>query len=789
MKWSAILGYVSVSIVLGACIAPKRNIESGGIEDGILTTDNSLLGNATFSGKSYLPWTTSFTSPGAGSASIKDGAFCLQVDSKGVNNWDAQFRHREMVIMRGHKYYLQFKIWSSTPVRARMKVGMAGPPYAEYWFETVKVTEEPRTYSASFLMKGRDDPTAEFAFHVGGGLAGDAAEPYTICIDDVILADPEFQRPKDDGKMAVPNILVNQVGYFPDRAKIAVLKTDAPSPVKWTLVDAADATVMEGETVVHGPDAASGDSVHIIDFTGFDRPGKGYRLKVGKNESHPFRIDTDIYQRLKYDALHFFYHQRQGVPIEAEYVGDLWARPAGHTGDVSVGCLPKDRYFGKLSPYSGCSYKLDVSGGWYDAGDHGKYIVNGGITTWIMLDEYERDRYLGSSVDDFGDGKLRIPENHNGVPDILDEARFNLEFMLKMQVPDGNPLAGMVHHKIHDDDWTSLGTRPDQDEVARYLHPPTTTATLNLAAAAAVGARVFKEFDPAFASKCLKAAEKAWAAAKAHPDIWPSDDRDHGGGAYGDTTADDEFYWAAAELFITTGKDVYRSFVTKSPWFKKVPVLIGFEKAAGTYTWRDLAPLGSFSLATVPNGLSPQEIEEIRGNIVKAADGYIDIIQKEGYRLPFSGDKDGRYPWGANSFVIDALVVIARGYDFSKDPRHLDAVVTGMDYLMGRNPMDTVYVTGYGTRPVMNPHHRFWAKQADSAFPPPPPGVLSGGPNSGVEDPYAKAAGLEGCAPEKCFIDHIESWSTNEIAINWNAPLAWVAAFLDEKGGEGDGGN
>ena len=104
-----------------------------------------------------------------------------------------------------------------------------------------------------------------------------------------------------------------------------------------------------------------------------------------------------------------------------------------------------------------------------------------------------------------------------------------------------------------------------------------------------------------------------------------------------------------------------------------------------------------------------------------------------------------------------------------------------MNYILGRNPLDKSYVTGYGERPLLNPHHRFWAHQANPAFPPPPPGVLSGGPNSGLQDPYVQAAGLAGCAPEKCYADNIEAWSANEEAINWNAPLAWVTAFLDEK--------
>ena len=127
-------------------------------------------------------------------------------------------------------------------------------------------------------------------------------------------------------------------------------------------------------------------------------------------------------------------------------------------------------------------------------------------------------------------------------------------------------------------------------------------------------------------------------------------------------------------------------------------------------------------------------------------------------------------------------IIIALAGDSTGDARYVSAVAEGMNYLLGRNPLDKSYVTGYGERPLQNPHHRFWAHQANAKFPSPPAGVLSGGPNSGLQDPYVQAAGLAGCAPQKCFVDNIEAWSVNEMAINWNTPLAWVAAYLDEKG-------
>ena len=155
--------------------------------------------------------------------------------------------------------------------------------------------------------------------------------------------------------------------------------------------------------------------------------------------------------------------------------------------------------------------------------------------------------------------------------------------------------------------------------------------------------------------------------------------------------------------------------------------------------------------------------------------------------MPFDpGNEDGKpsYPWGSNSFVATNAMVLGLAYDFTKKPRYRNGVASAMNYLLGTNPMGQSYVTGYGEKPLENPHHRFWAKQSRADFPSAPPGVLSGGPNSSLQDPYVQAAGLKkkGCAPQKCYLDNIEAWSVNEITINWNSPFAWMTAFLDEQG-------
>ncbi|HEY3593967.1 MAG TPA: glycoside hydrolase family 9 protein, partial [Polyangiaceae bacterium] len=551
------------------------------------------------------------------------------------------------------------------------------------------------------------------------------------------------------------------------------MQNHATTPLGWELLDEKRAVVASGKTTVFGKDAASGDNVHLIDFSAFTKPGSSYKLRVGSDESDPFDIATNLYDKLKYQSLAYFYHNRSGIEITMPFAGDKqWARAAGHVADKSDKGVP-------CMPDSGCSYTLDVTGGWYDAGDHGKYVVNGGISVWTLLDQYERAKQFGGAAD-FGDGKLNIPESHNGIPDLLDEARWEIEFLLKMQVPEGQTLAGMVHHKVHDKEWTALGLAPSDDKIARFLHAPSTAATLNVAAVAAQAARVFKPFDTGFAAKCLTAAERAWKAAEAHPAVYALASDASGGGPYDDKNVTDELYWAAAELFITTGKPEYQEFVTKSPHFKSVPTSLP-DGNASSFAWGNTEALGTISLALVPNKLPAADIAGARKSIQAAADSYVEIIQGQGYRLPFKPGAKNDYPWGSNSFILNNAMVLALASDFSHDPKYLNGVAESMDYILGRNPLDQSYVTGYGERPLENPHHRFWANQVDKRFPKAPPGIVSGGPNSGLQDPYVQAAGLAGCAPERCFVDNIEAWSANEITINWNAPLAWVAAYLDEK--------
>jgi endoglucanase len=308
---------------------------------------------------------------------------------------------------------------------------------------------------------------------------------------------------------------------------------------------------------------------------------------------------------------------------------------------------------------------------------------------------------------------------------------------------------------------------------------------LNLAATAAQASRIWKDIDSSYSNKCLEAAEAAWAAAKKNPALYAPDFQE-GGGPYNDNNVVDEFYWAACELFVTTGKSEYKEYLQNSEHYLKMPSRLSDGEDDGLYgcfTWGSTQGLGTISLALNPNDLGSSEIQKARQNIAKAADVWLGNIEEQGYRLPILSDSKGDYPWGSNSFILNMMMVFAYSYEFTGESKYLDGMSESMDYILGRNAMDQCYVTGYGERYLENPHHRFWAYQLSKEFPKAPAGVVSGGPNSNFQDPTINAAVPKDTPAQKCFLDHIDSWSTNEITINWNAPFAWTTAYLDEKAG------
>lgn len=547
------------------------------------------------------------------------------------------------------------------------------------------------------------------------------------------------------------NLSINQAGYLVTGKKTAVLATRTTKPLPWTLTRVADGVVVaRGKSRPLPLDPISGDTTQRIDFSRFASKGK-FVLSIEGVNSPTFAIDDAWVESLGKDALLFFYRQRSGMPLAAEIAGAAWARPAGHLSDARV------------PAYEGYNLNFDGSGGWYDAGDFGKYVVNGGISVWTLQNAAERS--LASTPP-------------SALPSLLDEARWQLEFMLRMQIPAGQPLAGMVFHKLHDRKWSGVPSRLPAETTDRFVYEPTTAATLNLAATSAQAARLWRTSDPAFAARCLDAAKTAWQAAREHPALLAGNYPGEGGGNYDDNQVADEFYWAAAELALSTGDAAYFEFLRASPHFKKFPGQVA--GVSQSMTWADTAALGTLSMVSaLSTGRLPQgERARLEKQIIATANRYLKIQRADGYLVPMDA---GGYVWGSNSVVLNNAIILAVAADLTKKPIYRDGVVHALDYLLGMNSLRKSFVAGYGVDTLSHPHHRVWGNAPTDGYPPPPPGSLAGGPNANIQDPEMTAAGLAEQAIAKRYLDKIASYATNEVAINWNAPLVWVALWVQRE--------
>jgi endoglucanase len=709
--------------------------------------------------------TAGWFSYGTTSSGVRNGQFCGAVPGGLANPWDAGMGENDITLLSGHEYAFSFDASADPGATVRVAVQLGVDPFTSFLTRDLPMTTAGGHFAYTFTAS-QDTNQAQVVFQVGAN-----ATAYTLCIDNVSLRGGEEKPPyvPDTG----PRMRVNQVGYLPNGPKNATLVTDSTTAMPWQLHNATGDVVASGQTTPRGVDQASGQNVQTIDFSGYAVAGTGYTMVADGQTSYPFDISGSIYHQLRSDSLQFFYIQRSGIAIDGDLVGAQYARPAGHLGvapnqgDTSVPCQP-----------GVCDYRLDVHGGWYDAGDQGKYVVNGGIATAQLLSAFERTKIASSAASGaaLGDSTLRVPERGNRVPDILDEARWELEFLLSMQVPDGQPKAGMAHHKVHDRNWTGLPQAPYLDSQPRELHPPSTAATLNLAAVAAQGARLFAPYDKAFADRALIAAKKAYAAAKANPAVFADPNDGTGGGSYSDNDVSDEFYWAAAELYLTTGSAAYLADVTASP-HNTANVF-----SATGFSWGSTAALGRLDLATVPSGLPAAERTRIRQSVLSAADAFLGTAATQAYGLPMPGNA-GAYFWGGNSNILNNAVVLATAFDLSGQARYRDGAEQAADYILGRNALNESYVTGWGEKASQNQHTRMYSHQLDATLPHPPAGSIAGGANAGLDDPFAKQL-LSGCKPMFCYVDDINSYSTNEVAINWNSALAWVASFLDDQGGQ-----
>ncbi|QIA65176.1 glycosyl hydrolase [Vibrio astriarenae] len=716
-----------------------------------------------------------------GQVSTDDNQACMKITNPGSDPWSVILGHGGVGLAEGETYTISFNAYADVNTQVKTLIQHEGPPYTHYFINDTKISTEKQKFTFEFTQDKPSDAGGEFQFQMG------AQKPATVCISDMSIQGKPYVEVVENSP-----IRHNQLGFLPQADKFIFIASDSKEPLRWTLSNAEGINVDMGRTEPFGTNKASGEGLHRINLSHYKSEMSGLTVAIEDDKGVPFDISSQIYNRLKYDALSYFYQNRSGIEIKPEFVQrDDLARPAGHPSDV-VTCFDKQDSWGNDWP--GCDFTIDTTGGWYDAGDHGKYVVNSGISTWTLLNLYERGLWLDNAQTPFNSGNVTIPEQGNGVNPLLSEARWNIEFMLAMQIPEGKRVyapignqssdqslklteidaSNLAFHKIADEAWTGMPLPPHMDTQKRYVGQPSTAATLNLAAIGAQCARIWKEIDPEFSKQCLNAAEKAWQAAEKHPEIYAYDNF-NGSGPYGDFELADEIYWAASELFITTGKDSYKQVVVDSPLYLDTPK--ANLEADGDIFWQYTAPLGTISLAVVESKLDKKEVEKARKAIIETSDNYVSQLANEGYHIPYTVEE---YPWGSNSNLVNRGIFLIYANDFTGDTKYIKAAANAMDYVLGANPMNISYITGHGTNAAQNPHHRFWAKAADENYPAPAPGALIGGPNSiSFSDPVA--APLKGnCIGQTCYRDNINAWTLNEITINWNAPLVWVASALDE---------
>jgi len=537
-------------------------------------------------------------------------------------------------------------------------------------------------------------------------------------------------------------ILVNQVGYLPNSLKIALLREKSDM---FSIVEAGS-----GKIVYTGKPGAfrywnlSGDSVSTADFSAVVRPGK-YQVSINNNSvrSYLFEIGNDVYNNIAKASLKAFYLNRSGMEITPQY-GGKWARPAGHP-DTMV--IVHSSAASLLCPEG---FVLSSPGGWYDAGDYNKYIVNSGISTYTLLLFCQMYPEYCNRLN------CDIPESKNKIPDVIDELLYNLRWMLTMQ----DPCDGGVYHKLTNKQFCDF-VMPDKATAPRYVVLKSTAASLDFAATMSMASRVFEKSSlpelKTLGITCLEAAKKAYAWAKANPAVYFKNPPDISTGAYDDTTVEDEFFWAETELGLAENNPALVSKAAIDSQEMKVP----------SWDYSGISGIISLSLAENP------KFKKYQAEARKTLLTFADRLVEKSVNSPYNVSLDF-YKWGSNSDVANIAILKLVAFKISNDKKYLSSVQGEADYLLGRNTTGYCFVTGFGTKRVMHIHHR--PSGADGVAEP-CPGFLAGGPNTIVMDDCLDVNRSR--FPAKSYSDLQCSYSTNEVAINWNAPLFFVMAALD----------
>jgi endoglucanase len=524
-------------------------------------------------------------------------------------------------------------------------------------------------------------------------------------------------------RAADSQIRLNTVGFLPDHDKRASI---AARCSEFTIVRAEDDTVVfrgQSNGPVHNED--TNEDLSTADFSTLTRPGR-YRLVVpGVGRSAPFRIARDVYDTPFAVAVRAMYLWRCGSAVRVEYEGHTYSHAACHLGDAWL-------------DFGGGHVRHESIGGWHDAGDYNKYVVNAGVTVGIMLRAWEQ---FGARIDKID---LGLPAAAKGLPAYLNEIKWELDWLLTMQAPDGS-----VYHKVSTRDF-GPAIQPEQERTERYFAPWSSAATADFTAMLAEAARSYQPYDPAYAARCLAAARRSYAFLQAHPENHTADLRDFTTGGYQTNDADDRL-WAAAELWETTGDAEYRADLeTRARAYR--------EKFALDWGWSNVQNLGLLTyLFSQRAGRDPQLVAAIKTELLATADRIVHQRDAHGYARPLGT----RYYWGANGGIVNTTVLLQSAYRLTPKREYVETTLDALGYLFGRNYYARSFVTAVGANPPLHPHDRRSMGQPGA---PAWPGYLVGGGWPHATD----------------WVDVAENYRVNEIAINWNAPLIYaLAGFID----------
>lgn len=548
------------------------------------------------------------------------------------------------------------------------------------------------------------------------------------------------------------DIRYNQMGFYPSMQKIAVVRNASSTPFYIVTPSQSD-TLVKGMLTAAQTWSSSGESVSIADFSGLKIPGTYQLIVPGLGLTIPFAVKPRVHLNLAIGSLKGYYYQRASTPLLPAYAG-TWARANGHP-DTTVLVHPS-----AATTQRPAGTIISCPRGWYDAGDYNKYVVNSGISTYTLLSAYEWFPEFCSQL------STNIPESGNGIPDILNEALWNIRWMMTMQDPND----GGVYHKCTDANFDAF-EMPWYDTQTRYVVQKSTAATLDFAAVMAQTARITARFSsviPGFSDSCKQAALSAWNWARQNPAVYYNQSQMNtqfspaiNTGEYGDGNVTDEFAWAAAELFVTTAQDSFLTVANPLSGSVDIPA------------WANVRILGMNTFAKYSKTIAAKvDTNTVRSRLVGWANWLTSLIPSSPYQTVM-GAQSWMFSWGSNAVAANQGMQLLIAYRLTGDSTYLRAALGNLDYLLGRNGTTYCFVTGFGIRSPQHIHHRISGSDGIAA---PVPGLLAGGPNPGKEDGVTT---YPSSLPALAYTDDQNSYASNEICINWNAPLVYLAIGLE----------